>query len=542
MTVTSIRLTAALRKRLCGLRVLSENKLLLQYAQRFSLFKENNPGTFNLSSLIFHLYVFLLHNKGITMKTIKSSFFTVLFFLLINTSLAQDSSTDYSKDYQLQALDIFRECIKYRTAKNFGQVPKLADYLAGLFRKVGFAEQDIHILPLTFSSGEKTASLVVRYRGDSSAAKKAVLFLAHMDVVDALPEDWERDPFKLIEEDGYFYGRGTSDNKMGVVMLTQTFLRLKKEGFIPDRDLIIIFTGDEETDQLTITSLVNEHRALIDADFCLNTDAGGGSLDSLGNAVAYDLQTSEKTYATFELTIRNRGGHSSRPRLDNAIYELAKVLNRIEAYRFPVMYNETTLGYFRAYGKMTEGLVGEAMQRFADDPYDSVAADILFRTPWAVGMTRTTIVATMLKAGHAENALPQKATATVNCRIFPGTDVSGVRAALEKLTEGYNVEIKMLGDVESGPISPLRDDVLKAVTKAVNSIHPGMPIVPYMSSGATDGKILRIAGIPTYGTSGLFAKHGDLNAHGEDEKVPVRSFFDSLDYWYLLTKQLSMNN
>ena len=303
----------------------------------------------------------------------------------------------------------------------------MAKYLADRFRQAGFAESDVHILPV----GE-TASLVVRYRGDGRGGKP-ILLLAHMDVVTAKPEEWERDPFTLIEENGFFYGRGVIDNKQGVAVLTTTFLRLKKEGFVPSRDLIIAFSGDEETGMETTNDLATTHRALTDAEYALNSDDGGGLLSDDGAAQYLDLVGAEKISAAFELTVRNPGGHSSIPRADNAIYELADVLKRVQAYRFPVMTNEWTLGSFKAVGARTPGPLGDAMKRFAANPKDEAAAETLANSPQDVGKTRTTCVATMLKGGHASNALAQTATATVSCRIFPGTPVTDVQATLQKV-------------------------------------------------------------------------------------------------------------
>ena len=287
--------------------------------------------------------------------------------------------------------------------------------------------------------------------------KKPILLLAHMDVVDARREDWTRDPFVLHEERGYFFGRGSADDKFGVASLTATFLRLKAEGFVPTRDLVIAFSGDEETGMLSARDLVTTHRALTDAEFALNDDGGGGKLDETGTPVAYFVQTAEKTYATFELTVTNPGGHSSTPRTDSAIFDLANVLKRLEAHRFPVAINDTTRAYLREMGRLTPGPEGEAMGRLAADPADQAAADELWRHPEVVGITRTTCVPTMLRAGHAENALAQSATVTVNCRIFPGEAVDAVKATLERVADLKDLKITLVGEglAESG-VAPAR--------------------------------------------------------------------------------------
>jgi carboxypeptidase PM20D1 len=452
---------------------------------------------------------------------------------------AQDASADYTEAHQAKALEIYRTVIGFRTAAGHGQVSAMAEYLAEEFRRGGFPAEEVHVIPFTLDDGEETAGLVVRYRGDGSSGAPPVLLMAHMDVVDALPEDWERDPFTLIEEDGFFFGRGTMDDKFGVVMLTATFLRLKAEGFVPTRDLVIAFTGDEETGMVTTRALVNDHRHLTDAEFALNADAGGGTLDEEGRPVVYFVQTAEKTYATFELTVRNPGGHSSTPRVDNAIYELAGALGKLEAHRFPVRANEATRTFFREMSTLTPGEVGQAMARFAEDPEDAWASDILWLQPEYVGITRTTCVATMLRGGHAENALPQTATATVNCRIFPGIEVEEVQETLRRVTDTPGLEIQTLGDPRASPASPLRDDVMEAVMAGVEVIRPGTPVIPYQAPYATDGLEVRSAGIPTYGTMGLFMKDDDIFAHGLNERVPVRAFFDGLEYWKAVLTRVS---
>lgn len=459
--------------------------------------------------------------------------------LIPGPASAQDSSAAYTAPYQQKALEIYRTIVGMRTAAGHGQVPAMADYLAGQFRDGGFPAADVHVLPFTSSDGEAIAGLVVRYRGDGSSGKQPILLMAHMDVVDALREDWERDPFTLIEEDGYFFGRGSIDDKFGVASLTATFLRLKAEGFVPTRDLIIMFSGDEETGMVSTRGMVTTHRELTDAEFALNDDAGGGKLDEHGEPVAFFLQFAEKTYATFELTVTNPGGHSSTPRADNAIYDLAAALARLSAHRFPVMATDATRTFFREMSKATPGPVGEAMRRFAEDPNDAGAADVLAGQPEVVGITRTTCVATMLKAGHAENALPQSATATVNCRIFPGVAVEDVKATLEKVAATPGMKIVTLDDPQPSPASTLRDDVVAAVTAAVHDRFPGTPVIPLMAPYGTDGLQTRAAGIPTYGVMGLFIKDSDQFAHGLNERVRVRDFFGALEYWRSLLTRLA---
>jgi carboxypeptidase PM20D1 len=480
-----------------------------------------------------------LHPNTQEVSMLKLIFGSAFLAVLAMPAAAQNQSSYYTADYQQQALEIFRDIIAVRTAEGHGKVPEVADYLAQRFLAGGFDREDVHVLPLTLSTGEETASLVVKYRGDNSSGRKPILLMAHMDIVDALPEDWERDPYTLIEEDGYFFGRGTLDNKMGVTTLTTTFLRLKAEGFTPTRDLVIAFTGDEETLMESIRDLVTTHRELTDAEYVLNSDGGGGVLDTDHHAKAYYLQAAEKTYASFNLTIRNPGGHSSMPRKDNAIYELAEALRNIEAYQFPVQTNEVTRAFFETMATMTPGEAGAAMRRFAEDPQDRQAIEVIGRDPAKVGLIRTTCVATMLSAGHAENALPQSATATVNCRIFPGVAPDLVKDELLAAAKNAALEISYLDEPRAGPASELNEVVTGAVTQAVHARYPGIPIIPYMAPYGTDGRETRIAGMPTYGIAGLFSREEDEFAHGLNERVKVREFFGALEHWHRILKTLA---
>jgi acetylornithine deacetylase/succinyl-diaminopimelate desuccinylase-like protein len=458
--------------------------------------------------------------------------------LLATTTLAATSSADYQKDYQRQALDIYKHVVSLRTAAGQGMVPEMADYLAQQFLDAGFTQDEVHVLRQTLSTGEEAASLIVEYRGNGMSGKKPVLFLAHMDVVDALPSDWERDPFTLIEEDGFFFGRGTLDNKMGVTTLTTTFMRLKREGFTPSRGMVLAFTGDEETGMETTRALVTTHRGLTDAEYVLNADAGGGYQDHEHNPVAYLLQAAEKTFATYELTIRNPGGHSSAPRIDNAIYDLAAVLANIQAYRFPGRINDITETYFRRMSRIVPEPVATAMRTYADDQEDEEARAVLEQIPLQVGVTRTTCIATMLRAGHAENALPQSATATVNCRIFPGVTAEDVKKKLFEIGNNPALEIVILDEPLESPVSPMREEVTSLVTDATHAHYGEVPIIPYMAPYGTDGKETRIAGLDTYGVSGLFMRDEDMFAHGLNERVPVRSFFTALEYWHQIMTEL----
>ncbi|MGH8253865.1 MAG: M20/M25/M40 family metallo-hydrolase [Steroidobacteraceae bacterium] len=434
---------------------------------------------------------------------------------------------------ELKAREIFARVIAFKTQIGSGQVPEMAKYLAGEFLNAGFPEADIQWFPL----GD-TGSLVVRYRGDGTGGKP-ILLLSHMDVVTAKREDWQRDPFTLTEENGFFYGRGTFDIKESLTCITATLLRLKREGYVPRRDLVLLLTGDEETTMDTARDMMAKHRDLLDADFALNPDSGSADLDeTTGKPIIYGYETAEKTYANYSLTVRNPGGHSAEPRTDNAIYELAAALGKVQAYQFPVMSNETTRAFFAGSAALAPAPLGAAMHDFSADPKDGAAAQILSKDPHYVGMLRTTCVATTLQGGHAENALPESATAGVNCRIFPGVDPLAVKKTLEQIVP-TGVEVSMTGTPFWSDASPLRADVVDAIKRTVHKLHPGIPVVPRQDSGASENIVTRVAGIPTYGTFESFIKPSDYFAHGLNEREPVASFYEGLQFWYMLLKDLS---
>ena len=436
---------------------------------------------------------------------------------------------------QARARQIFEKIIAFRTSQGQAQVPPMVAFLESVLRDGGVAAADVAKLP----KGE-TVGMLVRIQGTDAAAKP-ILFSAHMDVVDARPEDWQRDPYKLIEENGYFFGRGSLDNKAGVVALMSTILRFHKEGRKPRRTLVFAFVGDEETglDEADgTTRQIAAHPWVRNAEYAINSDAGGGLLAPDGKPIIYLVQGAEKTYATFELSVTNKGGHSSRPRADNAIYDLAKAVTRVGEYRFPVMANALTRAYLGAVGKVTPGAAGEALRRFAANPQDSAAADAIAGNAEFVGTTRTTCVATMLSAGHAENALPQKAVATVNCRIFPGVPVDEVRQQLGQVVADPKVKITVIGAPVASPVSELRPDVERAIAQSIRKRYPGVPLSPYLESGGTDGLVYRSVGIPTWASSGVFIKPDEMFAHGLDERIPVKSFYDGIEHMYDLARTL----
>lgn len=417
-------------------------------------------------------------------------------------------------------------------AQSRGQVEALARYLAAKLESAGFAKADIEIIPVA-----QTAALVVRYRG-SDPHLKPILLSGHMDVVAANPEAWGRDPFKLTREGPYLFGRGVADMKDNVIALTETFMRFKREGYVPKRGMILLFSGDEETDQATTRVLAQRFH---DAEFLLNADAGGGTLDAAGKPVLYRIQAAEKTYVDFLLTVTAPGGHSSEPNPKvNAIDKLARALDAVAAYQFPIMHNDITLASLKALGEHSQGPLAAAMRTFAAHPDDAQAAAVISADPAYVGQVRTTCIATQIGGGHARNALPSRATANINCRVFPGVGVASVEATLAKVIDNPDVRITVQAPppVES-PASPLRPDVLDAVAAAIHARYPGVELVPGMSNGATDSMFFRAAGVPCYGVDPSFAKADDTHAHGINERLLASEVPAALDFWHGLLTQLT---
>ncbi len=428
-----------------------------------------------------------------------------------------------------EAKQILKRSIGFRTVKGQGQVPAYAAYLASVLKEAGFAEADIEIVPV----GD-TAILIARYRGTGGA--RPIALIGHMDVVEAKAEDWERDPFTAIEENGYIYGRGAEDNKFDVSMMVATLAQLKREGFRPRRDIVLGLSGAEETDWASTQALAERLKG---TELVLNGDGGGGSLSSDGKPLFYGLQAGEKTYADYRLEVTDPGGHSSAPTGSNAIYRLARALDRVGAYRFAPMANELTTASLRSAAKRVGGELGAAMSRYAANPKDAQAAELISSKPEYVGQIRTTCVATMVSGGHAPNALPQRATANVNCRIFPGVPVETVRQELARVIADEKVTLTTLDNPIFSDASPLRPDLVRAVEKAVKARYPGLEVTPSMSAGATDSLVFRAAGMPSYGVSGLFQKAEDSFAHGLNERVPVAQIAPALAHWRSIVMDLS---
>ena len=444
--------------------------------------------------------------------------------------------------WQAKTRALYETAVEIPTVSGRNQMLKLAEYLAGELKAAGFAAEDIKIMPYEGETGDKTVALIARWRADKPTAKP-ILLMAHMDVVEAKREDWKFDPFEFREEGGYFYGRGTYDNKAGMTGLTMSFLKLKQAGWKPKRDLILFFTGDEETKGNGARLGATEWRSLTDAEYALNSDGGGGGFLANGTSLGFALQTAEKTFQTYHFTVRNKGGHSSRPRPDNAIYELATALKKLESHRFEPSLNETTRGYFKLRA-MQEGdsALGKAMRAWLANEQDGAAADVIEASELETGFTRTRCVATELKAGHAANALPQMADATVNCRILPGVSPDAVLAELQKVV-GAGVEVTKDGTYagRATPVSPLRADVAKAYQDAVTALNgKNVPVAPYMSAGATDGSFFREAGMPVYGLDGSWVIiPEDERAHGLDERMAVRAVYDNVLFWEMMLKALA---
>jgi acetylornithine deacetylase/succinyl-diaminopimelate desuccinylase-like protein len=359
--------------------------------------------------------------------------------------------------------------------------------------------------------------------------------IGHMDVVAANRADWTRDPFVPVEEDGYIFGRGSEDNKYDVAMMVATLAQLKKEGWTPRRTVILLLSGDEETNMVTTKALAAKYK---DAELLLNGDGGGGLLDETGKPVLYQLQAGEKTYADFEIGFTDPGGHSSAPTPGNPIYRLAKAIDRIAAYRFPPMINELTKASLSLSAQRIGGDVGEAMRLYAATQ-DPASAELLSSRPEFVGQVRTTCVATMLSGGHALNALPQSAKVSVNCRIFPGVKIDDVKAQLVKVVDDQSATFTTLNDPTGSDASPLRDDVMKAVAAAIKARSPAITVMPGMSAGATDSLYFRALGVPSYGVSSLFMKAEDGFAHGLNERVPVAGIAASLAQWDSVVRALA---
>ena len=443
------------------------------------------------------------------------------------------------------AREIFKQLIEINTTDSLGNVTTAAEAMAKRLRDAGFPEKDV----IVAGPNDRKKNVVIRFHG--SGKRKPILFIGHLDVVEARREDWTTDPFVFIEKDGYFYGRGTNDMKSGDALLVTNFIRLKKQGYVPDRDLILALTADEEGGNFNgVQWLLKNHRDWIDAEYCINLDGGEFEKDR-GRRVMAAMQGSEKVYADYQFESLSPGGHSSEPIRDNAIYHVADALARLRDFDFPVHVNEITRNFFARTAEISPGDSPADLRAVAQDPPDQAAAARLSREPYFNTLLRTTCVATMLSGGHAPNALPQTARANVNCRIFPGEDPEDVRKTLERVAADPKVTVTLVpqlgADGKSDPAvtvppSPLIPEVVKAMEKTLSETSPGVPLVATMSAGASDGKFTRIANIPTLGISCMFYELGDNRAHGKDERMAVQDFDDGVTFNYKLIRALSSPN
>ncbi len=437
--------------------------------------------------------------------------------------------------HQQQARAIFKELIEINTTDTpAGDVTRASEAMAARLRAAGFQGDDVQVV----GPSAKKRNLVARLHG--TGAGKPILLISHLDVVEARRGDWSFDPFVFLERDGYFYGRGTTDIKDGAAVLVADFIRLRQERFAPARDLVLALTADEEGGEANgIDWLLQNRRSLIDAEYCLNLDGGGGELQR-GAKLANELQTSEKVYLSFRLEVKNAGGHSSLPVKDNAIYHLAQGLARLSQYDFPMRLNETTRAFFDQMSKIEKGEVARDMKAVAAQPPEAAAAARLAAgSAYYNAMMRTTCVATRLDAGHADNALPQMASATVNCRLLPDESPKAVQDALVRVIADPAIVVTPMNEPRPSPASPLRPDIVQAMDHVTGQMWPGIPVVPIMSTGATDGLMLRRAGMAVYGVSGLFDDVDDVRAHGKDERIAVWAYYDGLEFMYRLIKELA---
>ena len=430
------------------------------------------------------------------------------------------------------AREIYAEMIAVNSGFTTGTTTPVAEAAARRLKAAGFPDADVFV----GGAIPTKANLVVRYRG--SGGRRPLLLLAHTDVVEAKREDWTVDPFTLTEKDGYFYGRGVGDDKAQAAVWIANLIRYKREGFKPDRDIIVALTADEEGGgpYNGVEWLLKNKRDLIDAEYCLNEGGWGESVG--GKRIANDVQVSEKYVINYRVEVTNKGGHSSLPVADNAIYQLAGALERLSKFAFPLTTNEVTQAYFRAMAKIEDPAIRPDLAKAADRDPAAMERVAKANTAWNATL-RTTCVATQIEGGHARNALPQVAAAHVNCRVLPEDKAEYVTATLQRVFADDQVKITIVGDVSSGPSSPLRDDVMTTVASLTNTLWPGVPAVPMMVMGATDGLYLRSAGIPTYGVQGFFYDRDDIRFHGRDERLKVQSFYEGQTFLYELVKRLS---
>ena len=451
-------------------------------------------------------------------------------------ALAHSASAQPLTAEQKLLREIYQELVEINTTDSVGDNTLAARAMAARLKAGGYADADMQII--VPPGGPKKGNLVARLKG--SGAKKPLLLLAHLDVVEAKREDWERDPFKLIEENGYFYARGASDDKSMAAAFVAGMIRMKQEGFVPNRDIILALTADEEiipTQFSGVEYLLKNHRNLIDAALALN-EGGSGLLDKSGKPLYHGIQAGEKVFQTYRLEVTNPGGHSARPARDNAIYHLADGLSRLGKFDFPFRLNEVSRAYFDRAAALESGQLAADMKAILREPPDPQALARLGNLPPYNAMFRTTCVATMLDAGHAANALPQRARGVVNCRILPGEAVDEVQKTLVRVMADDKISIKPDGVAVLSPAPPLSPEIMEPVSRITSDMWPGTPVIPTMLVAATDGRFLNNAGIPTYGVSGMFRDLDGGGVHGLNERIRVKSLYDGNEFLYRLVKAL----
>lgn len=469
------------------------------------------------------------------MKILKYLSWIITSGFIVLIACANSQADEFALNPQQQlAEDILRQLVEFESTEEHPEqtraaVEAMAERLVG----AGIPEQDVVIV----NPDPGKYGLVARLRGIQE--QQPLLTMAHIDVVTANPDAWAFPPFTFGKKEGYYFGRGTQDNKAGVAHLVANFIRLQQEKFVPNRDLIMALTGDEETDGRVIEWLSTEGHDLINAEFALNTDAGGGEYDKDFKPRAFNVQTSEKVYQTYQLTSSNPGGHSSIPRPENAINQLAQALVHIAEYQFPVRISENTRLMFARSAALESGQTAADMAELGQENFSMEAAQRLAQDPYINAIMRTTCVPTELTGGHAENALPRKATATINCRIIPGIDPADVRAKLEALVNDPAIVFTSVYDAKPSPASVMPAALQETLEHLVDETWPGIPVIPEMSTGATDGLFIRNAGIPVFGVAGWFMRSSDIRAHGLDEKIGIAEFHAGTEFWYHMLTTLS---
>lgn len=461
----------------------------------------------------------------------------------LTLSAIGSASAQQDEAARRMAVDIYKQLIEINTTDSVGSVTAAAEAMAKRFRDAGFPESDIHVL----GPNDRKKNIVVRLHG--SGKHKAVLLIGHLDVVEARREDWTTDPFQLVEKDGFYYGRGTTDMKDGDAIMSATLIRMKREGYVPSRDIILAMTADEEGGTSNgVDWLIKNHRDLIDAEFVLNHD-GAGVLSDHGKPAFMEVDAAEKLYGDFVLTATNRGGHSSLPVPDNAIYELAAALARLSRFQFPFELNNITRAYYEQQAKSEKGQRAADIQALLKNPADFEAVGRLSKDPIDNSTIHTTCVATRLNGGHANNALPQTAQANVNCRILPGHSLEEIRLDLEKVVADPRIKVQFREingalvdhgpDLPSYEPTPPRKEVFGPLNKLVGQMWPGIPVLPAMLVGASDARYTNAAGMPTYAVSGVAYDRDDIRAHGKDEREPVDWFLRGVDFYYRFLKEMT---